>query len=303
MVSETNAFRKYILLRSMVVVYIAAALVVIALIWLVLVVTAGSTHIYRFGLLLQLIGVLALAPDILGKERFARRGADLQTPPVPSTGEAAGEAAAGGPAAGGPAAGAEPGGEPADAQGTAAPQPAGAPAGTPLVTPVVIPMRGPAAPAAVPGAPVGYAADDRFDFYQSHNRLIILGNGLAALCLIGWLAASIVDPRSLRFPEEIFLRELLSLVGFAWINGYLLIHIYRAIQSSIPPAILGMFFSIDMGLSVMGVVFAGGIYVLSGWLRRGMHYVYGSGARRVLRWVTLPLFALSLLLELLATFW
>ena len=242
MVSSQNLFREYILFRSRMAVYAALGLTILFLVGLAALLVSSPANINRFGLLLQILGVLALAPDVIGKNKFARwRKAQPGT--VPQTG---GEAA------------------PAEAA----------------------PMR----------------EEAFFRFYQTHNMTFVLGNVLASVALISLLLDSVLAARPAFFPAEGLWRVVFSLLGFAWLNIFMLLHIYRLMGMEISRGWLAWFFAVDLFVGLLGVFFAGFIHILLRWIAGGLDFIFANGPRRVVLIITLPFFIAGLFFELIATF-
>ncbi len=242
MIRSQNLFREYILFRSRMAVYAAMLLAILLVVGLAALLAASPVNVNRFGLLLQILGVLALAPDIIGKDtlsswRKARAGA------VPQT-------------------------------------------GGPLPT--------------EPDAPLPEEAF--YNFYQANNLTFVLGNVLASAALVWLLADAVLNPRADLFPLERVWRALFSLLGFAWLNFFMLLHIFRLSGKEVSRAILAWFFAIDLLVGILGVIFAGLIHILLRWGSGGLRFLFANGPRRVLLVITLPFFVVGLFFELIATF-
>ncbi len=242
-------FREYILWRSRMTVYAAFFLVILIVGGLIALLVTSPSNVNRFGLLLQLLGVLALAPDIIGKQNLPPLRRKPQTAP-------AAEAVVSDPPA------------------TEEPAPA---------------MR-----AEEPEKP--------FDYYQVHNLTFMLGNILASLALMWLLVDKVLFQRADFFPNESIWLVLFSLVGFAWLNIFMILLISRLRSGTVPSGPLAWFFTIDMFIGILGVFFAGFAHILLHWVRGGIAYLFQNGLRRVLLIVTLPFFVAGLFFELVATF-
>mgnify|MGYP001100343938 CR=1 FL=1 len=70
MATSDHLFRGYILWRARVVSFTAVALAALLLLSLLAVLAADMSSLNRFGLLLQLLGLLALIPHAVGKARL-----------------------------------------------------------------------------------------------------------------------------------------------------------------------------------------------------------------------------------------
>ena len=265
-------FREYLHLRARVVVYAAITLAVLGIFALIALISSNALNVTRFGLALEWLAVLAVVPHMLGLQRAAPAQEPIVTPPPD---------------------GQEP---PVVVDG---------------LTGQPIPDPQPAAVGAAPegAAPAGEssAADANweagiFRYYQKSNLSMVLGNIIAALGAIWLLIAAFLYPETLSFPEEAFLRALVSLVGFAWLNLFMLVHILLMANAAIPGGMLAIFFTVDFLLGFIGVLFAGIIHILRRWLGRGLGFVFQNGARRVLLAITLPFLLMGLALQLVATF-
>lgn len=265
-------FREYLHLRSRMVVYAAITLAVLGVFALFVLISSSALNVTRFGLALEWLAVLAVVPHLIGLRRAAPAPEPIVTPPPD---------------------GQEP---PVVVDGLTGqpipdPQPAGA---------------GVAAEGASP-AGESSAADANweagiFRYYQKSNLSIVLGNMIAALGAVWLVIAAFLYPETLSFPEEAFLRALVSLVGFAWLNLFMLVHILLMANAAIPGGMLAIFFTVDFLLGFIGVVFAGMVHILRKWLGRGLGFVFQNGTRRVLLAITLPFLLLGLALQILATF-
>lgn len=275
--SAENLFREYLHLRSRMVVYVAIGLALLGVFTLFALLGSNGENINRFGLLLEWLAVLAVGPHLLGLRRPSSQPEAVVTPP-PDQQEApvVVDGLTGRPIPEDPATSAGPskasGGAPANAS-----QPS----------------------ASAPG--VNWEADI-FRYYQKANTSIVLGNIMAALGTIWLMVAAVLYPESLSFPEEVFLRVLVSLVGFAWLNLFMLVQILLMANTAIPGGMLAGFFTVDLLLGFIGVVFAGMIHILRKWLGRGLGFVFQNGARRVLLAITLPFLLMGLALQILATY-
>ncbi len=250
MVSTPKLFREYILWRSRMTAYAAFFLVLLIVGALIALLVSSPSNINRFGLLLQLLGVLALAPDIIGKEHFLAFRQGPQTLP------------------------------PTNAMG-----------GGPLLS---------GEPAPVNEEPSG--EERPFDFYRDHNLTFMIGNVLASLALMSLLADKVLFPRPDLIPNEGIWRVMFSLLGFAWLNVFMILQISRLSGRELPRGSLAWFFTIDMFVGVLGLLFAGLIHVLLRWVGGGLAYLFHNGSRRVLLIVTLPFIVAGLFFELVATF-
>jgi hypothetical protein len=247
MVKSQNLFREYIYFRSRMAVYAALGLMVLLLLGIAALLFTGPTNINRFGLLLQILGALALAPDVIGKEKFAR-WRQAQPAPVPQTG--------------------------------------GAPQPTSAEAPVDAAMR-----------------DEAFlRFYETHNLTFVLGNTIAAVALVWLLVDSVLAPRPEYFQGELLWRLLFSFLGFAWLNFFMLLNIYRLLGAEISRGMLAWFFAVDLFVGLLGVIFAGLAHILLRWAAGGLNFIFSNGPRRVLLIITLPFFIAGLFFELIATF-
>lgn len=246
MVNSQRLFREYILWRSRMAVYAAFVLAILLVGGLVALLVSSPLNINRFGVLLQLLGVLALAPDIIGKDKFRRQYG---------------------------------------------------------VGPVVVPLTGPQADADPPDPEAEPMRDEAFfDFYQTRNLTFVLGNILASLALVWLLIDKVLVPRAELFPGESVWRVLFSLFGFAWLNFFMLLQLSRLVRGGVPRGLLAWFFSVDLFVGVLGVLFAGFIHILLRWVYGGLGFIFQNGMRRVLLIVTLPFFVAGLFFELIATF-
>jgi hypothetical protein len=145
------------------------------------------------------------------------------------------------------------------------------------------------------------APADFVAYYQERSLPLVVGNLAAALALI-MLVAELVfaAPGSIAW-EEGLLRVLFALLGFVWINYYMLIHIYLQFQWRISRPLLFWFFFVDLILSVVGVFFAAIVHILIHWIPWGLRSIYQNGFKRVLLIVTLPFWFVGLVFELIAT--
>jgi len=141
-----------------------------------------------------------------------------------------------------------------------------------------------------------------FAYYQAHNLHIVLGNTFFSLSLMALFAALLFIPqlRAL-IPDQIF-PAVLAFIGFFWLNLFMLIQIFLFLRVPAPAGLLSWFFSLDFVLSMLGLGFAGVVYILSNWLAKSVGYVFQNGLRRVLMVITLPTVLTGLLLEILAAF-
>jgi hypothetical protein len=261
MVSSQNLFREYIQWRSRMASYAAVALTILLVIGLLAWFVASPININRFGLLLQLLGVLALAPDVVGKEKFPffRRPAEVVDAPDKPTDET-----------GGP-------GVDVDA--------------------VIDPPEDDDQP------PDQVLPEDQFlPFYQAKNLTFLLGNVLASFALVWLLADGVLSPRPDFFPMEGLWRLLFSLLGFSWLNLFMLLQVVRLSGSTAPRRVLAWFFAVDLFVGILGVIFAGLIHILLRWVLGGLQFIFNNGMRRVLLIITLPFLAVGLFFELVATF-
>ena len=265
-------FREYLHLRSRVVVYAAIILAVLSVFALIALISSNALNVARFGLALEWLAVLAVVPHLIGLRRAAPAPEPIVTPPPD-------------------------GQEPAVVVDGLTGQP--------------IPDPQPAAAGAAPkgAAPVNDAptADANweagiFRYYQKSNLSMVLGNIIAALGAIWLVIAALLYPETLSFPEEAFFRALVSLVGFAWLNLFMLVHILLMANAAIPGGMLAIFFTVDFLLGFVGVIFAGMFHILRKWLGRGLGFVFQNGARRVLLAITLPFLLLGLALQIVATY-
>lgn len=143
---------------------------------------------------------------------------------------------------------------------------------------------------------------DPFGYYQTHNLLILLGNVFVSLGLMGALAVFVLYPQAPRFPQETLLRAVLAVIGFAWLNIFMLIQMYRMVQSPLPSGILIWFFAVDFLVGIIGAILAGMIYIVAQWLGGALRFVFANGLRRVLFVISLPFFVIGLVLALISTF-
>ncbi len=244
--STPKLFREYILWRSRMTVYAAFFLVVLMVGGLVALLVSSPSNVNRFGLLLQLLGVLALAPDIIGKQNLPILHEEPQKTPVEN---------------------------------------AGANSPPPLAEPAPAPRD-----------------EQPFVFYQVHNLTYVLGNILASLALMWLLVDKVLFPRADIFPNESMWRVLFSLLGFIWLNVFMILLIGRLRSGTLPNGPLAWFFFIDLVVGILGLFFAGFVHILLRWVRGGLEYIFQNGSRRVMLIVTLPFFVAGLFFELVATF-
>ncbi|RPJ46340.1 MAG: hypothetical protein EHM21_08755 [Chloroflexi bacterium] len=256
MVRSQNLFREYILWRSRMALYAALGLALLLIVGLLTWFMASPENINRFGLLLQLLGVLAVAPDIIGKEKFPywrKRMAGAET---------AGEGEAG----------------PVEANQAASPPGEDAPGTGDL------------------------ESDGQFlAYYQANNLTFLLGNILASTALVWLLVDAVIAPRPDFFPDERTWRILFSMLGFAWLNLFMLLQIKRLSGAVPSPGLLAWFFAVDLFVGVLGILFAGIIHILLYWVIGSARFIFNNGPRRVLLIVTLPFLAVGLFFELIAT--
>jgi hypothetical protein len=139
-------------------------------------------------------------------------------------------------------------------------------------------------------------------FYETHNLTFVLGNILASIALVGLLVDSVLTPHAEYFQGELLWRVLFSFLGFAWLNFFMLLHLYRMMGTEISRGLLAWFFAVDMFVGLLGVIFAGFIHILLRWVAGGLDFIFSNGFRRVLLIITLPFFIAGLFFELIATF-
>ncbi len=226
--------------------YAAFFLVILIVGGLIALLVSSPSNVNRFGLLLQLLGVLALAPDIIGKQNLPILHGELQKAPVEN-----------------------------------------AVVNDPL-------------PAAEPSP--SPREEEPFVFYQAHNLTYMIGNTLASLALMWLLADKVLFPRADIIPYETILRVMFSLLGFVWLNVFMILLISRLHGGTMPSGPLAWFFTIDMFVGFPGVFFAGFVHILLRWVGGGLVFIFHNGPRRVLLIVTLPFFVVGLFFELVATF-
>lgn len=163
----------------------------------------------------------------------------------------------------------------------------------------------PAAEGTDPNAAQGITSQDLaafFAYYQAHNLPIVLGNILFSLSLMALFAALLFIPQVRQLiPDQIF-PAVLAFIGFFWLNLFMLIQIFLFLRVPAPAGLLSWFFSLDFVLSMLGLGFAGLVYIITSWVARTVGYVFQNGLRRVLLMVTLPSVLFGLLLEILAAF-
>lgn len=253
------------------VVYAAIALALPGIFGLFLFVSSSGQNANRFGLALEWLAVLAVVPHLVG----LRRSSPQQEPAVP------------------PPDGQEPPVVVDGLTGQPIPDPQPDSAGA---------SSSGAAPAAEPAAAQTSWEAAIFRYYQKTNLSVLIGNFLAALGVIWLLIAAVLYPETLSFPEEAFIRGIISLIGFAWLNLYMLVQILLVINAPIPGGMLAGFFTVDFLLGFIGIVFAGMVHILRRWLGRGLGFIFQNGARRVLLAITLPFLLVGLALQILATF-
>lgn len=150
--------------------------------------------------------------------------------------------------------------------------------------------------------PPGMDPNGNFAYYQAHNRSIVLGNVIASLVLMALFAAVQFLPDAAGITQEGIVAALMAFLGFAWLNLFMLIHIFLMLRVPSPPGVFSGFFYLDFVLSLLGLGFAGAMYILLNWLMRSVRYMFHNGIRRVLLMVTLPAVLAGLFFEVLATF-
>jgi hypothetical protein len=256
MIGSQNLFREYILLRSRMVTYVAIAILIFLLIGLVAWFVVSPQNINRFGLLLQLLGVLALAPHVFGKDKipFLRRAGAVVK-----------------------------GGAGAATLGRTDPE----------VDPQ---LYGPALHTNL------NSEEQILTYYQDNNLAFLLGNILAAGALVWTLMDVVLRLRPGVVPTDGWWRLFFSLLGFIWIDLYMLLQIYRLRGFALPRVLLAWFFIVDFFISVLGIFFAALVHILVAWAAGGFRFIFNNGMRRVLLIVTIPFLAVGLFFELVATF-
>ena len=263
MVTSQNLFRQYIGLRSWVVKVVAVFMLLLLIIALVTLLASNPDNINRFGLLMQLFAVLSLVPHIIGKDKFlAFFGRKRTTLP--------------------------------------APEEVIPPDGLPPVSigPDYLQQK----PRPTP-APAD--SEDFFPLYRSRGLLLVIGNGLASAAMASALAVYVFHLSGNTLPGALIdggtFSMLLSLLGFAWLNIFMLIHFYLLRHAPVPRGVLAWFFAVDLFVSVAGVFFAGLLHIMVHWLGGGVGFVFHNGARRVVLIMTLPFLISGIFFELLAS--
>jgi hypothetical protein len=143
---------------------------------------------------------------------------------------------------------------------------------------------------------------DYIRYYRAHNQQVVIGNGLASLVFMLLMAEWLIFPPQVLQPVDLLSRGVLALMGFTWLNLFMLVHIFVVMQARIPQVLVAWFFLIDLVVSIFGGLFACLVEIFLHWIPRGFHYAYQNGYRRVLLVFTLPCFVVGLLFELVASF-
>ncbi len=274
--SAENLFREYLHLRSRMVVYVAIFLALLGVFALFVLVRSSGQNINRFGLLIEWLAFVSVVPHLFGLRRPPANSEPIVTPP--------------------------PAEEPANqkAADTDAPVVVDGLTGQPI--PEEQPAPEGAAPKPSPTAPEESWEAGIFRYYQKTNNTLLVGNIFAALSAIWFFVAAVLYPETLSFPEEASLRALVSLIGFAWLNMFMLMQILLLANAAIPGGMLAGFFTVDFILGFPGIVFAGMVHIARQWLGRGLGFIFRNGARRVLLSITLPFLLFGLALQIIATF-